>query len=272
MSASSENTSNELKIFRNPFKLEEGQVLYLRFGPLDTYIGHFAQEWRVSWFSSNDYMDNSFKVSLPFSEKVPEDLLSQNRYTYSRPCNSFIKLTPILGDRPFVARPTKPLMVLPGETVRIYMSIPLFLKIESEDPYHILEEIPALQSSKTWFGQTTQSGEVCYSTRIKAVLDKKELVYRPYRAFSQLIIENRGHDALHVDKLKVPAPYLALFQDDDGHFHTSVIHYIREADGHIKNIDVVSPEGGEDLFFLSGPRLRADSSLLSPLTHFFGKP
>lgn len=266
-----EATSTELKIFRNPFRLDEGQVLYLRFGPLDVYIGHFPQEWRVSWFSTNDYLDTSFKVALPFAEKVPEDLLSQNRYTYSRPSNSFIKLTPVLGDLPFVARPTKPLMVLPGETVKIYMSIPLFLKVESEDPYHVLEEIPALQSPKTWFGESTRAGEVCYSTRIKAVLDKKELVHRPYRAMSKLIIENRGSDALHVEKLKVPAPFLALFQDEEGHFFTSVIHYIRESDGFIKNVDVMSPDKGEDLFFLSGPRLRADSSLLSPLTHLFGK-
>jgi hypothetical protein len=263
--------SGELKIFRNPFKLEEGQILNLRFGPLNAFVGHFAQEWRVSWSTSNDYMDNSFKIDLPFQESVPDNLTSQIRYTYSRECNSYLKLTPVLGDRPFVARPTRPLMVLPGETVKIYMSIPLYVRIEAEEPYHLLEEIPVLHSSKTWFGESTASGEVCYSTRIKAVLDRKELVNRPYRAVSKLIIENRGEDSLHVEKLKVPAPFLSLFQRDDGIFFTSVIHYIREPSGEIKTIDIISSEEGEDLFFLSGPRMKADSSFLNPLSYLFGK-
>jgi hypothetical protein len=263
--------SSELKVFRNPFKLEEGQILNLRFGPLNAFLGHFAQEWRVSWTSTNDYMDNSFKIDVPFQESVPEELQSQIRYTYSRPSNAYIKVTPVLGDRPFVAKPTKPLMVLPGETVKIYMSIPLFLRIESEEPYHLIEEIPVLKSPKTWFGESTTAGEVCYSTRIKAVLDKKELVNRPYRAVSQLIIENRGADALHVEKLKVPAPFLSLFQRDDGIFFTSVIHYIREVSGEIKTIDIISSEEGDDLYFLAGPRLRPDASFLNPLSYFFGR-
>jgi hypothetical protein len=262
--------SQELKVFRNPLKLEEGQILYLRFGPLDLFMGHFFQEWRVSWNTSNDYMDNSFKLELPFNGSVPDVLTSQIRYTYSRQCNSFVKVTPVLGDLPYVAKPTKPLMVLPGETVKIYMSIPLFLRLESEEPYSLIEEIPVLQSPKTWFGETTIAGDICYSTRIKAVLDKRELVSRPYRATSQLIIENRGQDALHVERLKVPAPFLSLYQRDDGHFVTSVIHYIRDSSGHIKNVDIITKEDREDLFFIAGPRVKPDASILNPLSYFFG--
>ncbi len=260
----------ELQVFQHPVKLEMGQILHLRFGPLDLYVGHFFQEWRVSWKSSNDYMDNSFLFELPFNGSVPEDMQSQIRYTYSRPSNSFIKLTPILGDRAFVAKPTKPLMVLPGETVKIYMSIPLFVRVELEEPYALIEEIPVLQSPRTWFGESTIVGEVCYSTRIKAVLDRRELVQRPYRATSQLIIENRGDDSLHVERLKVPAPYLSLYQNEDGHFLTSVIHYIRDSSGHIKDVDIIAKEDQENLTFLAGPRLKADASILNPITYFFG--
>ena len=262
--------SEELKIFRNPFKLEEGQILYVRFGPLDLYIGHFFQEWRVSWFSSNDYLDNSFKLDLPYNGSVSEILQSQIRYTYSRSCNGYIKITPILGDLPFVAKPTKPLMVLPGETVKIFMSIPLFLRIELEEPYALIEEIPVIKSPKTWFGETTTAGHVCYSTRIKAVLDKKELVNRPYRATSQLMIENRGEDSLHVERLKVPAPHLSLYQKQSGLFVTSLIHYIRDSSGHIKTVDVIAKENQEDLFFMAGPRMKPDPSILNPISYFFG--
>lgn len=260
----------ELKAFRTPFQLEEGQILHVRLGPLDLFVGHFFQEWRVSWYSSNDYLDNSFELNLPFQGKVPELLSSQIRYTYSRDSNSFIKVTPVLGDLPFVAKPTKPLMVLPGETVKIYMSIPLFLRLELEEPYCLIEEIPVLMSPKTWFGKTTIIGSVCYSTRIKAVLDRKELVNRPYRAVSQLIIENRGHDSLHVERLKVPAPHLSLYQREDGLFMTSVIHYIRDSSGQIKTVDVITKEEQEDLFFLAGPRMKPDSSILNPIAYFFG--
>jgi len=216
-------------------------------------------------------MDNSFQVDLPFQQSIPETLTSQIRYTYSRPCNSYLKVTPVLGDRPFVAKPTKPLMVLPNETVKIYMSIPLFLRIETEEPYNLIQEIPVLQSPKTWFGDSTTAGEVCYATRIKAVLDRKELVNRPYRAVSQLIIENRGVDALNVERLKVPAPFLSLYQKDDGVFMTSVIHYTREPSGEIRTVDIISSEEGEDLFFMAGPRMKGDSGILHPFSYFFGK-
>ncbi len=262
--------SHELKVFRTPFKLDEGQILRLRFGPLDLYIGHFFQEWRVSWHSTNDYLDNSFQLEVPFNGSIPEILSSQIRYTYSRPCNSFIKITPILGDLPFVAKPTKPLMVLPGETVRIFMSIPLFLRIELEEPYSMIEEIPVLHSPKTWFGETTIIGHVCYATRIKAVLDKKELVNRPYRAISQLVIENRGEDSLNVERLKVPAPHLSLFQREDGLFVTSVIHYIRDSSGQIKTVDIITKEDPDELFFMSGSRMKPDPSILNPISYFFG--
>ena len=171
----SENIS-ELKVFRDPFELPVGQLLHLRFGPLSVYLGHFYQEWRVSWTTTNDYMDNSFSLKAPFVGEIPAELMSMVRYTYSRPCNHFLKITPVLGDRPFVAKPTKPLMVLPGETVQVFMSIPLFVRIETEDPYHLLEDIPVLQSPRTWFGDSTVQGEICYSTKIKAVLNfgKKE--------------------------------------------------------------------------------------------------
>ncbi|MBY0314688.1 MAG: hypothetical protein K2Q26_04170 [Bdellovibrionales bacterium] len=262
--------ASELKIFRNPFKLDEGKNLHLRFGPMDLYMGHFHQEWRVSWSTTNEYTDNSFRLDHDYTGPIPDVFSSEKRYTYSRQTNSFVKMTPVLGDLAYVAKPSKPLMVLPGETVKIFMSTPLFLRLESENPYNLIEEIPILQSPKTWFGQNTITGEVCYSTRIKAVLDKKDLTYRPYRAVSQLIIDNRGSNPLHVEKLKVPSPYLALFQNDQGEFITSVIQYIRHPSGEIRTVDVLDPQDGEELFFMSGPRLRTDHSLLDPIAHFFG--
>lgn len=261
--------SSELKIFRSPFKLDESKVFYLRFGPLSVHLGHFHREWRVSWSTSNEYTDNSFQYDQDYKGLIPNTFISEKRYTYSRDTNSFLKITPIMGDLPYVAKPSTPLMVLPGETVKIYMSTPLFLRLETENPYNLVEEIPALQSPKTWFGQSTTFGEICYSTRIKAVLDKKDLTYRPYRAISQLIIDNRGADSLHVEKLKVPSPYLAVFQNEQGEFITSVIQYIREPSGEIRTVDIFDPQEGEELFYLAGPRLRVDPSLLAPITNFF---
>ncbi len=266
-----ENTS-ELKALRDPFELELGQVLSLRFGPLSIYLGHFYQEWRVSWTTTNDYLDNSFALHHPFTGEIPHELMSMIRYTYSRPANHFVKITPVLGDLPFVAKPTKPLMVLPDETVRIFMSIPLFVRIETEDPYHLLEDIPVLQSPKTWFGDSTVRGEICYATRIKAVLNQSELINRPYRAISQLEIQNRSAHPLHVERLKVPAPFLSLFQGDDGLYYTSVMNFVCDYDGTIRNVDIDSQEDQfRDKVLISSPRQYVkDKNLLHPLTYIFG--
>lgn len=266
-----ENIS-DLKILRDPFELATGQILNLRFGPLSIYLGHFFQEWRLSWTTTNDYMDNSFDLQNPFTGEIPNDLQSMIRYTYSRPCNRFVKLTPTLGDLPYVARPTKPLMILPNETVCVFMSIPLFVRVETEDPYHLLEDIPVLQSPKTWFGDNTVRGEICYSTKIKAVLNRAELINRPYRAISQLEIYNKSPEPLHVERLKVPAPFLSLFQGDDGLFYTSVMSFVCDVDGAIKNVDIDSEgDAFEDKVLIAGPRLKVnDKSLLHPLSYFFG--
>lgn len=266
-----QNTS-ELKVLRDPFELALGSILSLRFGPLTLYLGHFFQEWRLSWTTTNDYMDNSFALHHPFTGEIPHELTSMIRYTYSRPCNHFVKVTPVLGDLPFVAKPTKPLMVLPDETVRIFMSIPLFVRIETEDPYHLLEDIPVLQSPKTWFGDSTVRGEICYATKIKAVLNQAELINRPYRAISQLEIQNKSAHPLHVERLKVPAPFLSLFQGEDGLYYTSVMNFVCDYDGTIRNVDIDSQEDQfQDKVLIASPRQYVkDKNLLHPLNYIFG--
>lgn len=267
-----ENTS-ELKRLRDPIELVIGNILSLRFGPMTLFLGHFFQEWRLSWTTTNDYMDNSFAFHHPYTGEIPHTLASMIRYTYSRPCNHYVKITPTLGDLPYVAKPTKPLMILPDETVRVFMSIPLFVRVETEDPYHLLEDIPVLQSPKTWFGDSTVRGEICYSTKIKAVLHQAELINRPYRAISQLVIHNKSHEPLHVERLKVPAPFLSLFQGEDGLFYTSVMNFICDVDGAIRNVDIDSHEDQfQDKVLIANARTPIkDKNLLHPLSYFFGK-
>lgn len=267
-----ENTA-DLKIIRDPFELPVGQILSLRFGPLSLYLGHFYQEWRISWITTNDYMDNSFAICNPLDGEIPHKLQSMVRYTYSRPCNHFVKITPTLGDLSYVAKPTKPLIILPGEKVNLFMSIPLFVRIETEDPYHLLEDIPVLQSTKTWFGESTVKGEICYSTKIKAVLNQAEVINRPYRAISQLEVQNKSLEPLHVERLKVPAPFLSLFQGDDSLFYTSVMSFVCDENGMIKNVDIGSDDDEfDDKVLIAGPRIKAnDKNLLHPLNYFFGK-
>lgn len=233
--------AKELKVFRDDLAMEVGETFHLRFGPLDLFLENSINEIRMRWMSSNDWMDSSFHYEFPFEGVIPEKLLSEKRFAYSERSPT-LKVTPCLGERPFVVKPDTTFMILPGEKAKIFLSTPMNIRIEDVNSKQVIDELPVLNRVKTWFGQTPTSGQLCFFTRIHAALSEESLPFRPHRAMTHLFVENSSNLPIPIQKLKIPVNYLRLFQDGRGLFVTSSLSVKSDNSGKLKDLKIFPPE------------------------------
>lgn len=237
-----------------------------RIGPLELRVEHRGEGWDLAWRRSGDrrseelltecpVTDESEAASGPGSASQAQSEAAPDR----RPCDDFSRrsvllgeahdsskehgliLTPLAADRPVVTRPDNGCLVLPGRSVTVYVSTPLWLRVESEEGETLLEE-PTVRLSDTWFGPSTRVGELCYAIRTHAFPDLAELPVLAFRAITRLRIENTSHSELELIRLSLPAPNLSLWFDADHPergLWTSYVVLRRSSDGETAEVDVV---------------------------------
>ncbi|MCB0377819.1 MAG: DUF432 domain-containing protein [Bdellovibrionales bacterium] len=236
--------AQELNILQNPVDLDLGEIFHLRYGPLDLYLERAESQLRLRWMTSQDFMDSSFEYQLPFKGMFPENLLSEKRFAFTGKIPP-LKILPCLGEKPFVARPETPFMILPGEKTSIYLSTPMSLRIMDNQSHQIIDELPVIERTKTWFGDSFTSGQLCFFTHIHAALKEDELPFRPHRALTLVTIENRSKKTIQIKRLKIPAPYLTLYQEERGVFVTSTLNVKCDIKGKVKELKIVRPSLGD---------------------------
>jgi len=173
-----------------------------------------------------------------------------------RETSEAVWLRPLLADRALVSRPMSPLYVPAGETATIFVRSPLWLRVEVGDNLVPLLELPILRPSDTWFGPTTMEGELCYASQTYARLSLENLPIGPHHAITQITIQNQADSQLLVEHLKLPVPYLALFEAADGLLWTQGVTMTRSRDTGMANFQIESdpPEWVRAEKRLSEPR------------------
>lgn len=136
-----------------------------------------------------------------------------------------VRVVPRPPHRALVARPQLPLTVPSGTTSRVYLGIPVWLQIEADGV--VLHELPSITLSDTWFG-TPLDGELCLATRTRLSMALDEMGRRAYRAVCTVDIENGGDEPLVLERLRLPAPSLPIWCDDDGMLWSSPVRLIRQ--------------------------------------------
>ena len=249
-----------LKVFRESLHIKDGESFHLRFGPLDLFLKKEEVELTVHWTSSNDWLDQSFTYEYPFQGRLPESILSTERFTFSRDIPS-LKIQPCLGELAFVAKPHEKLMILPGEKAKIFMSTPMSIAIIDEKTNQVITEIPVMDRAQTWFGETTTKGELCFFTRIFAALKEENLPFRPHRAMTHVHVMNRSRKTIPVERLRIPVPYFSLFQKENGRFVTSSLEVLCDIKGKVRDLKIRPPKTNiENLFKISSPRYNVSDS------------
>lgn len=228
-----------------------GADLTWQLGPLVLRVVNAPHEWRVHAGWQSDHLAQGASVGVDAVVPPPEQI---TRFA-THATEDRLTIAVALADRPVVARPDVPLSVLPGTSVRIYMSTPVWVVLISQAGAR-MAEIPTFRPSNTWYGATTRDGELCYANRTTARLVLDDLPHRASRAVTVLEVANRAKEPLLLARLKVPAPQLSLYVDAVGRLWTPMVRVVHEDERDVLDVTIGrQPEAAGAVTLLSPPRL-----------------
>lgn len=217
-----------MKAWWGDYEIGPGETRRWQIGPQSLWITQGDSEWKVLSACGQDRLDTRLAIAEPAEEPSGDDI--DVRRIASRSGSGAIRLGPALPDLPVVVKTIQPFFVPPKEETTLFLSVPLWLRVFLDGRTAELVDIPISRPSDTWFGPDTMTGELCYALRTTARLRSEQLPRRPHRAIAAVRIQNNAPSVLHIEKLKIPVPYLSLFVSDEGHLGTEALTLEREKD------------------------------------------
>lgn len=212
------------KRWGQPVELALEQTAIWEIGPLKLAVCRWPREWQLAYRRSDPFAQDytNWNLNVAGEEINVDEYDGTERFVFAQ-AESPVQLAPALADRPFVTRPILPMFVPPGEETTIYLSSPLWVCIQVGDPPKEIRETPVYRPSDTWFGPSTMEGELCYASRTLGRLNYENMPMYAHRAFTQVVIRNRAHNPLSVERFSLPVPYLSLFEADNGLLWTEAV-------------------------------------------------
>lgn len=143
-----------------------------------------------------------------------------------------IEVLPAFPDRPLVLRPENPFNLLPGARARIFVRVPLWVRVGVPGTRGgLLLEIPSITLSDTWWG-SPREGQLCYWLHILARREAPQSVFRSDRILCPLDLANRASEELPVEKILLRVGHLSIFRGEGSLWSDEVrIRYKGEAEG-----------------------------------------
>ena len=238
-----------------------GRTLRWQIGPATLWVTRKPVEWSVGRVVGRDPVDNRLAIADD-SEAPDGDEVDVSRFAV-RDESLAVRLTPALPDRSVIFKAAKPFFVPAGEEATLFVSSPLWLRLDVGEKFTELLDFPLQRPSDTWFGPDTLTGELCYASRTSARLHLHEVPVRPHRAITAVRIVNRAKSSLPLENLKVPVPGLELFASGDGHLWTAALTLEREEDKDQARVRVTEqPKTATDLTPIAQPRIPASRGVL----------
>ena len=210
------------------YDVAAGQTLRWQIGPTTLWVGRRHVEWIIGHVVGRDPADSRLVVAAD-SESPDEGEAEVTRFALQG-ASGTLRLSAALPDRPVIFRAESPFFIPSGEEATLFVSSPLWFRIDVGTASAALLDLPLQRPSDTWFGPDTRTGELCYASRTAARLDLDELPVRPHRAITSVRIINRASSNLPLEKLKVPVTGLELFCSGDGHLWTAALTFERLED------------------------------------------
>jgi len=240
-----------------------GETLCWEIGPFSVWITRTDSEWRVAHEYTSHEEDRPLEWRVEFGRCEPSERAVVSRYVFGL-TSARLSLKPALADRPVVTRPHTPFYIPSGIDATIFVSTPLWVRIEVNDPPVFLQELPIVRPSDTWFGSSTLEGEICYATRTSARLRLGEVPRRPHRAITPVMVHNRAPSNLFLERLSIPVPYLGLYTDAQGLLWTEPLSLVRQAETERAGVRVgeVPQSQAERPVRLVEPRQKPETGML----------
>lgn len=240
----------------------EGRCARWQVGPLTIWVQRLAIEWRIAFARASSKLPQSAVAVATATACLPEENLAQYVFHHSPEA---LRILPALADRPVVTRPVTPVHVLPGEEATVFVSTPLWLRIDVGEPWRRLLELAIERPSDTWFGPSTQQGELCYAVDTRCHLYRQEVAARPDRAITPVVIRNQGDDPMLVERLNLPVLYLALFEARNGNLWTQSVVMKREREKGLASVDIGRgpPPQEHNATLVAEPRRHLEKNVLN---------
>ena len=193
------------------FDVSEGSTFRWRMGELTLSAFRTSSEWQIGYHHEEDKTKASPATPLSLDDSLQTGSASNiDRYLLGK-TDQILRLVPVLADRSVVSRPIAPLHLMAGGEIHIYVRTPLWIRVEVGEPPKVLQEIPAVRLSDSWFGPNTIQGEMCYASRTFARLTMADVPSRSDLAVTRVLIRNNSGRTTTFEQLSLPVPYLALF-------------------------------------------------------------
>ncbi len=124
-----------------------------------------------------------------------------------------LELRPSLPDRPIVVSPEQPFFLPPGGEARVFVRVPLFVRLvraNEDGSVTMFEAFPSLVLSDTWWGTFTE-GEVAYWVGTRARRAVSPEIFEAHLAVCPFLLVNRSELPLPVERFAVQVSHLTLF-------------------------------------------------------------
>jgi hypothetical protein len=194
--------------FNDVFQPVYRPLTHLGLGPLDCWIKRSAHDWSIAI-----RRDPEQQVRWVRDEAAPErsEELVWQRFPVDKR-TARLRIKPCFPARPVVIRPDAPYRILPGDKVQFFMSVPLGLRIMTDEaqPVVLLQE-PSMILSNTWFGDHAE-GELAFSLRTSARRSVEELDDRRYRITCPVRMKNVSGELFSFERFCLRVSCLNMYR------------------------------------------------------------
>ncbi len=187
------------------YKVQNDELNSWKIGDLKLWCNCTTNEIQIAYkhFASDEPENQS---------EAPEDI-TWSRWAIKNK-HPQVQLSPIFPDRSVVVKPESSFRIKINAQARIYVRIPIWLKIDLIDnkPVHLID-LPTVIISNTWFG-TFFEGELCYwiSSGVRQQVEPDST--RSYSAVCPIQLINKSEEDLLVEKICLRVHNLSLFFDN----------------------------------------------------------
>ncbi len=236
-----------------------GDCRYWQIGPLGFWVRRAELEWQIA-----ETRCDEVGLAVAATKPEPPEDAAWIRWA-SGEVNPPVRVRPVTPDRPIVVLPAQPFRILKGGKARVYISIPVWVRVElavENDPLP-LTDMATVRMSNTWFG-TLFEGSLCYWTETSARRTCADYPPRPHVAVAPMFIHNRVQEELPLEKVCLRTAHLALYGGKTG-LWTSEVRVTNTGPGAPERIEVSegAPEEAGDAELVAEPRERPRGGVLA---------
>ncbi len=252
-----------------PLSLAEGESAETRFGPLEL---RFRQAQGELWLASR--RDEGWGTAAakggptataeagPDREEELDGTAAETlEWTrWAAPGDPVrVGLAPALADRPVVVAPETPFHLTPGATARIFVRIPLWVRVSIvSDSEATLLEVPAIIMSDTWWGDLG-SGELAYWLPTTARRTVTDDLFGPHLVMCPLELLNESEEVLSVEKLAVRVVHMSIYCDGPKLWSSETrVRYESDDEGSRIDLEERPPREAPRAELLTPPRERPE--------------